>query len=194
MKRKTQGPEEAWKACLTHSGGWRAGRESSVKEARGIHDLKVGRSRWKEVWEDGRVVRAGGRARAKVQKRETTEGGEAVVTDGSGVGRTHSTQGRGGTEHVGLGSEGERQLVKYRSERIGVGTRARLRLLSALDPKSKSLRAALAVLVSTRPSKGASRSRGLGDYGALFLDTLSCRAATCITFLSLHLSVPLAVL
>lgn len=65
--------------------GWvRAGRESSVKEGRGIHDLKACRSRWKEVWGEGRADRAGGRARAKAQRRGTTEGGEAVVTDGSG--------------------------------------------------------------------------------------------------------------
>lgn len=157
-------------------------------------DLKAGRSRWKEVWEDGRAVRAGGRARAKAQRRGTTEDGEAVVTDGSGVGRTHSIQGRGGTEHVGLGSEGEGQLVKSRSERIGVGRRARRLLLSALDPKSKSLRAVSAVLVSASRSKGTSCSRGPADYGALFLDTPSCKAATRIAFLSLHQTVPLAVL
>lgn len=101
------------------------------------------------------------------------EGGEAVVTGSSGSAAlgVRSAQGQGGTEDQGLGSEGEGHLMKSRNAQISVDTRPSRLLLSALVPKSKSLRGCGGRARVPEPIKGRLPLTGRsGHSGVLCLD------------------------
>lgn len=136
--------------------------------------------------------------RRRGEKRGQTEAGGSAHGGRGGCGDrqlgVRSAQGQGGTEDQGLGSEGEGHLMKSRNAQISVDTRPSRLLLSALVPKSKSLRGCGGHARVPEPIKGRLPLMGRsGTFRGALPRPPSRKAAACVAFVSLRPSAPLAV-